>query len=240
MNSILLTVAALIWSLPLSAFTLVAPDARMQGWKTRNLKFYLNLENCPDGVEQLIDESMELWNGVTNSSLHIERDYTSEQLQTQLDGLGQMVPGIFCVTDMSVFGSDPDTIPGQATGYRFSGLNISSASLILNADPDALGSITVKDRELVKVIIAHEIGHVLGLGHSEDSAALMYYDATKKKHMALAADDMNGISYLYPRNELGQDPLMGCAVIGSSGLASSAVLMLFPILLASIRGRKND
>jgi hypothetical protein len=43
----------------------------------------------------------------------------------------------------------------------------------------------------------------------------MYYDATAKGYLGLAQDDIDGITYLYPRNELGQDKIAGCALVKS-------------------------
>jgi hypothetical protein len=65
------------------------------------------------------------------------------------------------------------------------------------------------------IIIAHEVGHILGLGHSQDPAALMYYNAGGKAALTLGQDDIDGISYLYPRNELGGDKMMGCALVAT-------------------------
>ena len=47
----------------------------------------------------------------------------------------------------------------------------------------------------------------------------MYYDATSKANLSLSQDDVDGISYLYPRKELSGDKLFGCgtlAVVGTS------------------------
>jgi len=65
--------------------------------------------------------------------------------------------------------------------------------------------------------VAHEIGHVLGIGHTNDKTALMYYDATAKKNLSLSQDDRNAVSFLYPRDELKNlDLIGGCGAIRSS------------------------
>lgn len=57
-------------------------------------------------------------------------------------------------------------------------------------------------------IIAHEIGHAIGLGHSPVADSLMYY-ATRDKRVALGRDDLDGLSYLYPKEQ----PFSGCGTI---------------------------
>lgn len=240
----LIAILFLLLSTSAQSFTLVINNSNMKGWNTDVLKFHLNLENCPDGIESLIDDAMAVWNSVPTSNIRIERgDYTSETYEIQAAGQGQLVPGIFCITDMAAVGEDPNSIPGRAGSYATIDNHLSSASLILNTDPNGRANISRLDPTLVKVIIAHEIGHVLGLGHSEDKAALMYYDGTLKKHLALAPDDMHGISYLYPRNELGKDPLMGCATAGGLPHAPvNLIVLLIPALLGiglSVKNRKD-
>ncbi|NXE51503.1 MMP1 collagenase, partial [Casuarius casuarius] len=49
------------------------------------------------------------------------------------------------------------------------------------------------------IVIAHELGHSLGLSHSTDSGALMYptYSYTDPKEFHLPQDDINGIQAIY-------------------------------------------
>ena len=58
----------------------------------------------------------------------------------------------------------------------------------------------VKSRTEKVSIIAHELGHAFGLGHSPVKDSLMYY-ATINMRESLGSDDIDGISYLYPKQQ---------------------------------------
>ena len=96
------------------------------------------------------------------------------------------------------------TIPNN-----FSGKNISGAIILINESSTIFSTLNKADKIGV---IAHEIGHAIGLGHTDDSAALMYY-RTVDQRKALGADDMRGVSYLYPMQVDGFGLLGGCGTI---------------------------
>jgi hypothetical protein len=77
---------------------------------------------------------------------------------------------------------------------KFSGKKIAGAVILINDIVSTFGDLSKSDQISV---IAHEIGHAIGLGHSEDKAALMYY-RTVKLRTNLGQDDIDGVSYLYP------------------------------------------
>ncbi len=57
-----------------------------------------------------------------------------------------------------------------------------------------------KSRSEKVAIIAHELGHAIGLGHSPVEDSLMYF-ATVQSRTNLGCDDIDGISYLYPKKQ---------------------------------------
>jgi hypothetical protein len=80
----------------------------------------------------------------------------------------------------------------------------------------ASNQLKYKSRDEKISIIAHEIGHAFGLGHSPVKDSLMYY-ATVDMRKSLGADDIDGISYLYPK----QQPI-SCGTVDFNDNDSSA------------------
>lgn len=85
------------------------------------------------------------------------------------------------------------TIPNNIVGSTIVG------SLIMINDR-ATNQFVNKSRAEKVAIIAHEIGHAFGLGHSPVQDSLMYF-ATVESRTHLGRDDIDGISYLYPKKQ---------------------------------------
>ena len=125
------------------------------------------------------------------------------------------------------------TIPNN-----FSGKNITGAVILINNSSTAFANLS-KDDQIG--VIAHEIGHAIGLGHTDDRAALMYY-RTVDLRRALGEDDIRGVSYLYPVHIDGFGLLGGCGTIQSKdgnpptnppywpmGLALAVMILIFEL-----------
>ena len=87
------------------------------------------------------------------------------------------------------------------------------AVLILNAHPNS--SLPDKDEGVIEDIIAHELGHAFGLGHSKLKPSLMYYSVSGKFQKWLGQDDIDGVSYLYPHDS--EVDILGMSLLGNCG-----------------------
>lgn len=223
------------------AFTLNGDNSDFKGWASGEVKFVLNTSSCPAGVDLqgLMESSFSVWNNVSGSRLKLSIVGT-----TSSTSLSDPVT-VFCVTSMPS-AQDEDSIPGYAA-LAPSGGYAASGYLVLNATAGR-ANISRFNQEVLKVIIAHEVGHVIGLGHSHDTHALMYYSGSMKTTLSLSQDDVDGIEYLYPRNELGSDKPLGCGLVKNnhhagpgnfSKMISILFLLLIPFLLSIyLRGKK--
>lgn len=86
------------------------------------------------------------------------------------------------------------TIPNSFSGKKITGAVILINNYSAGPNTNYFGKLSRKDQIAV---IAHEIGHAIGLGHSDDTDALMYY-RTVDQRQKLGQDDVDGVSFLYP------------------------------------------
>jgi len=194
------------------AFTLATTDILQKGWAARTpLRFFINRENCPTNIDELLGAAMGIWNSVPYSSLVVQLGEDSATSPTTLlEGNATDVPLITCDSDFSsTLTLDGDLIAGVGFLRGSSFRPITNGGLILNVEEGKEANITQLDEIQTKVVIAHEIGHVLGLGHSAYTESLMYFSVGSKQNLALSLDDQNGVSFLYPRDELKNLELFG-------------------------------
>lgn len=231
--------ASLIMAISLSsqAFTLnSSTNPNLKGWAGGEVQIFVNTANCPAGVDVigLTQEAVKIWNNVPTSSIKVSYGGT-----TTNTGSSTNPPTVYCSTNFASIpgGPDPDAVPGAAS-VSSPGGQIAAGQIFLNATSGD-GNVGNFSYTALLIIMAHEIGHLLGLGHSHSTSALMYYDASAKDTYSLSQDDIDGISYLYPSNEFSDNKFAGCGSVGftapplppsaSGGAMALFLLMLFPI-----------
>ncbi|MFT6070505.1 MAG: hypothetical protein ACJAT2_003187 [Bacteriovoracaceae bacterium] len=252
MVKILLTLSFLL-STKAFAFTLSVSNGAF--FKENVVKINIG-DNCQnlgvtsDGLLSLAVEAAEqFWNKVPTSRLRLEQ--------------GAVIPVAAAFRSDSICTSDNPCIPNptlihshevliacntNATNFTstsiialtvpngVSGQNITSSTLLIN--DNAGNQFQSKSRAEQISILAHEMGHAIGLGHSPVTDSLMYYRSIATRYR-LGWDDIDGITFLYPVEQ----PLSGC---GSVNLGSNPPSQMGPLmlgflfaLLAGMAFRKN-
>lgn len=145
-----------------------------------------------------INESIDnYWNKVTESELRLRSGGEVDRTTA--------VPGeiiVYC-SPLGVSGSSGVTYPDISAG---------SARIVLN------GSTFVPGGYLpgaVTGVLAHEMGHAIGLNHSGDPASVMTYESHTWRIVPsyLSQDDKDGVAFLYPRDGQLGGLIPGCSAI---------------------------
>lgn len=147
---------------------------------------------------------------------------------------------IACNTNATNFSNSPSVL-GVTVPNNISGRNIVGALILINDN----GSNTFESRSYDEkvAIVAHEIGHAIGLGHSPVDDSLMYYQSVATRQR-LGWDDIDGLTYLYPTEQ----PFSGCGTISVTAqngetLFSYFTGLLFILLIfqiSKVRSRRKE
>jgi hypothetical protein len=215
---------------PLQAFTLIRGGTLTAvGWQKNDITFDIE-KSCAaftDDVNSAIAQAQDLWNQVPSSALKLSIGTTvtlPQAITTYVGAAATAVaptgnPIVYCDTSFQTNSGQPaDQIPGFAGAQNvLTSGQIQGGLLVLNFQSAAKANVHTLGPDSASIILAHEIGHILGLGHSSDANALMYYSTNPSRKLVLAQDDINGLSYLYPRSEPGTGGMLGCATIQDAG-----------------------
>jgi len=131
----------------------------------------------PEGYQGVISSAFDVWEEAANLSF------------TQVVGqTGDVIVGGGALVGSNTLGYGGFNVSYDSSVPSFS--SISSGFLDFDRDIDW------SDSDILFGVALHEIGHVLGLKHSDDSNSMMYYLYSSDTN-SLQPDDIAGIQYLY-------------------------------------------
>ena len=222
-------------SLKANAFTILYQG--LKGFNTSIIKVHLSPTNCYSGISSDLSEAIEFWNNAVSSNIVMEKgaDVTIPEVDIVTQSFTESVV-VGCTDDMDGLegagSADLILAFADASDKKLNDKRIDKAYLMVNATPGAKANLGLRSRDSRVVTLAHELGHVLGLGHSSVQGALMYFSISTTE-ARLHQDDIDGIRHLYPQDELGGDYLLGCGRISSGGGPPNfmvlALLLLLPV-----------
>ena len=238
-----IALAWLLFAAPAFGWTLVGQEVK--GWNTRTLTVRASGANCPIPEADLfaiIDEAIDAWNGVPIADITLRRDpaATVTTVSEFVNGLAVATPVILCDPSFSLNNSvDPDFVPAAARlGTTEAGGHLRYGGVLLNAEAGTNAEISKLGRPQLVITLAHELGHVLGLGHSQAKESLMFYSISDKTKTILAQDDQDGLAFLYPRNELAAGTF-GCAAAKNGEGSPLSLWWIIPVVALHLALRRR-
>lgn len=146
-------------------------------------------------VQNAVDD---YWNKVPTSALYLDVKGIEPSFdlnnRSHSEAINSFVPAGSIVAGCNNDFDDPAILGGAVIDCS----NGCKAVLILNAMNGS--NLANKSRADVEAVIAHEIGHAIGLGHSQYEFNLMWFSTGQKTQKWLGQDDIDGVTYLYPHD----------------------------------------
>jgi hypothetical protein len=231
--------------LPLDGHGYTLKQRGLIGWSIKYLAVNVNYTSCPIGrqaLEDLVDQAFDIWNAVATANVQLIRGSNSASTPAQAFGFtAPDVPVIVCDPNLSTtISTSADRVPVYSDIQQNSGA-IVSGFILLNTESGMTYNIQNLSTTQLSIALAHEVGHLLGLGHSNDETSLMHYNYMAKTHLLLSQDDIDGITYLYTRVEPEEDKVFGCATIAgpSAPTGTFMALITLPIALLALMRRRQ-
>lgn len=171
-----------------------------------------------DQIISLANEAVnKYWNRISGSRLKFVVAGYWERDTLRFETGELCVSGVNCnnttvpITNEVIISCNDNTDNFTATTYAktsivVDGKFIKGANILLNNTAGSIFGDLTRQQKLW--VIAHELGHAAGLGHSKNPANLMYFTLTPSRD-SLGEEDYWGMNYLYPENH------DGCGLIGS-------------------------
>lgn len=235
----------------LYAFTLNPNTGK--GFKSNNISIIIADTDCSGAgfstskLKELTKKAIDhYWNDVASSAINLKVSGIDSSIDIagsdHITALNNLVPNNKIVAGCNTTADDFNNPAILGSALMSCSGSTCKAVLILNANNSRLNDFSSEELEAV---IAHEIGHAIGLGHSEYKHNLMYYSVGGKNQSWLGLDDIDGVSYLYPHDSEVLGLFGSCGTIQSINddnskfnFLKSIMLGMFFVFFLSIINRK--
>lgn len=230
-------ILSLLLSTQAFAFTFFGPYSNLSGFNVDDLYIYLNPSSCPQNFTNTLIQSIDIWNEVPMSRLNIHYGGTSPALASDLrTGNFQNRVVVACSTQFETDSQDSNgnnACIGNCLNqvYARSGVfvdnnqRLAKSYMVINMNSSAQANLGQLSQVQQQIVVAHELGHTLGLGHTDVPEALMYAYIDNKSELKLHRADQQGLSFLYP-----YETTLGCGSLKRSA-PWFLLLLITPILL---------
>lgn len=143
-------------------------------------------------TKEILQESVLQWNTVSPYKVSLELDYSAPSSDPQINSFSYS-------DDSENFGSG--VLGVTSISHNAESGSIISANILINQSAFAATltldkTSTTSTKAYLGDVITHELGHFLGLGHSEITGAAMVYSIFKGQHK-ISSDDIAGIKKNY-------------------------------------------
>jgi len=214
-------VLALTFGISLSAnsFVVIGNGATDYRWQMP-MKIKMIPGHCgvdDEVLESAIQNAVNLWNSAKNSNVDIAYEgHSDASIEEFFVERSVITPvHIFCDPDFAEHAAAATTgqqdavavgVPGSlGSGQREDGMVL--------LEPNSIANLS---QNTVNFIVAHELGHVLGLGHSTATGSVMKSGASATENFKLSQDDIDALTSIYPLSA-SFDDLFSCTADANAG-----------------------